>query len=137
MNTATGLELHQFKWLGNDDLIGEIPHRWNHLADYDPPNPDVSLVHFTIGGPYFEEYRDCEYADVWRREMQDMLYADKNDCAFAWFLPRHLVYEHRCPPPRKEKGCRGSGVTVYRQWYDGNWDSAFADLLTDLKLERA
>lgn len=78
VNTATGLELHQFKWLGNDDLIGEIPHRWNHLADYDPPNPDVSLVHFTIGGPYFEEYRDCEHADIWRRELQDMLYADKN-----------------------------------------------------------
>lgn len=39
--------------------------------------------------------------------------------------------------PRKEKDAVVPGVTVYRQWYDGNWDSAFADLLTDLKLERA
>ena len=39
VNTATGLELHQFKWLGNDDLIGEIPRRWNHLVGYDAPDP--------------------------------------------------------------------------------------------------
>ena len=67
VNAATGLELHQFKWLGNDDLIGEIPHRWNHLVGYDVPNPDVSLVHYTIGGPYFEEYRNVEHAEAWRR----------------------------------------------------------------------
>ena len=29
---------------------------------YNPPNPDVSLVHYTLGGPYFDEHRDCEYA---------------------------------------------------------------------------
>ena len=77
VNTATGLELHQFKWLGNDELIGEIPHRWNHLADYDPPNSDVSLVHYTIGGPYFEEYVNCEHAEAWRTEYALTLYADK------------------------------------------------------------
>ncbi len=32
VNTASGLELHQFKWLGDDALIGEIPSRWNHLV---------------------------------------------------------------------------------------------------------
>lgn len=77
VNSATGLELHQFKWLGNDDLIGEIPHRWNHLVGYDAPRKDASLVHYTIGGPYFEEYRDCEYAEEWRREQQNMLHTDK------------------------------------------------------------
>ena len=73
VNTATGLELHQFKWLANDDLIGEIPARWNHLVGYNPPNRDVSLVHYTLGGPYFEEYRDCEYADEWQAARQEML----------------------------------------------------------------
>jgi lipopolysaccharide biosynthesis glycosyltransferase len=77
VNTATGLELHQFKWLGDDALIGEIPHRWNHLVDYDPalPEDQVSLIHFTEGGPYFEKYKDCGYADAWRRERERMLYA--------------------------------------------------------------
>jgi len=72
VNTATGLELHQFKWLKSDDLIGEIPHRWNHLVAYDEPDDDVSLVHFTVGGPYFNEYKDCEYAKEWAEEKNIM-----------------------------------------------------------------
>lgn len=75
VNTATGLELHQFKWLGNDNLIGELPHRWNHLVGYDAPSQDVSLVHYTIGGPYFEAYKDCEHAEAWRRELAQMQHA--------------------------------------------------------------
>jgi len=75
VNTASGLELHQFKWLDNDALIGELPHRWNHLVGYDAPTPGVSLVHFTQGGPYFPEYADCEYAGEWRAARDAMLYA--------------------------------------------------------------
>lgn len=72
VNSATGLELHQFKWLESETLIGEIPHRWNHLVAYDKPNNDVSLVHFTVGGPYFSEYKDCEYAKEWHKEKNIM-----------------------------------------------------------------
>jgi len=77
VNTATGLQLHQFKWLGDDGLIGELPHRWNHLVDYDPtvPSSDVSLLHYTEGGPYFEDYKDCSYADLWFAERDKMSYA--------------------------------------------------------------
>jgi hypothetical protein len=77
VNTASGLELHQFKWLGNDDLIGDLPLRWNHLVGYNPPNPDVSLVHYTLGGPYFDEHRDCEYAAEWFRERDHMLHCEQ------------------------------------------------------------
>lgn len=73
VNTASGLELHQFKWLGDDGLIGELPERWNHLVGYNPPRPDAALVHYTLGGPYFEEYRDCEYSTEWRTERDAML----------------------------------------------------------------
>lgn len=76
-NTASGLELHQFKWLSDDSLIGELPHRWNHLVDYDPPAAitDLSLIHYTEGGPYFEAYKNCGYADLWLRERDRMLSA--------------------------------------------------------------
>lgn len=77
VNTATGLELHQFKWLDNDDLIGEIPSKWNHLVGYDQPRDDASLVHFTIGGPYFNEYKDCEYSEEWRQELTDLQYCEQ------------------------------------------------------------
>ena len=77
VNTATGLELHQFKWLGDDALIGALPDRWNHLVDYDPTLPvdQLSLIHFTEGGPYFPEYRNCGYAALWFAERDRMLFA--------------------------------------------------------------
>ena len=77
VNRATGLELHQFKWLGNDALIGTLPRRWNHLVGYDPPATEVSLVHFTLGGPYFSDYTDCEFADLWRAEHARMVHVDQ------------------------------------------------------------
>ena len=73
VNAASGLELHQFKWLASDDLIGALPDRWNHLVGYSPPRADAALVHFTLGGPYFPDFRDCEYADAWRGERDAML----------------------------------------------------------------
>jgi hypothetical protein len=73
VNTASGLELHQFKRLGDDNLIGALPPRWNQLVGYDPPRADAALVHFTIGGRGFENYRDCEYAPQWRGERDAML----------------------------------------------------------------
>jgi hypothetical protein len=73
VNTASGLELHQFKWLETEDLIGGLPHEWNHLVDYDDPNPDAKFVHYTIGGPYFKEYANCEYSKEWFDERESML----------------------------------------------------------------
>ena len=82
VNTATGLELHQFKWLGSDALIGELPREWNHLVGYDATGR-ASLAHFTIGGPYFPEYRDCEYSREWFAERDAMLRADERATAAA------------------------------------------------------
>lgn len=77
VNTASGLELHQFKWLGNDDLIGALPSQWNHLVGYDAPRSNAALVHYTLGGPYFSEYAGCEYAKEWFAERDAMLHAGK------------------------------------------------------------
>ena len=77
VNRASGLELHQFKWLESDALIGALPDAWNHLVGYNPPRRDVALVHYTLGGPYFPEYADCEYAEAWRAERDALLYAGK------------------------------------------------------------
>jgi hypothetical protein len=42
---------------------------------YDAPSQDVSLVHYTIGGPYFPEYAGCEHAAAWFAEREAMLHA--------------------------------------------------------------
>ena len=79
VNTASGLQLHRFQWLDSDDLIGEIPHRWNHLVAYDKtvPSGDVSNLHYTIGGPYFEEFKTTDYVDEWFDEKDRMLRCDQ------------------------------------------------------------
>lgn len=76
VNAASGLDLHQFKWLADDGLIGGLPARWNHLVGYSPPSNDAAIVHFTDGGPYFEPSKGCECADEWFRERDRMLHAD-------------------------------------------------------------
>ena len=73
VNQATGLELHQFKWLSADDEIGELPHCWNHLVDYDAAESTPANLHYTIGGPYFDEYRNCGFASDWLTERESML----------------------------------------------------------------
>ena len=35
-------------------------------------NVAAKNVHYTLGGPYFEAYRDCDYADEWFAERRQM-----------------------------------------------------------------
>ena len=77
VNRATGLELHQFKWLQDDDLIGELPHGWNHLVGYDPLSVDAPLLHYTTGGPYIDRWRNCDYAADWFAERERMLFVEQ------------------------------------------------------------
>lgn len=77
VNTASGLQLHQFKWLEDEALIGPLPARWNHLVGYDAADPRAGNVHFTLGGPYFKEYAECDYANEWKSELADMQRVDQ------------------------------------------------------------
>ena len=65
VNKASGLELHQFKWLESDHLIGTLPLEWNWLEGEYDYKEDICNVHFTRGGPYFKEYKDCDYSKDW------------------------------------------------------------------------
>ena len=65
VNKASGLELHQFKWLEGDHLIGDLPLEWNWLVGEYEHKDDVKNVHYTKGGPWFEDYKECDYATDW------------------------------------------------------------------------
>ena len=43
VNSATGLELHQFKWLESEDLIGNLGVEWNHLVGEYEYNDNAKL----------------------------------------------------------------------------------------------
>lgn len=68
VNTASGLDLHQFKWLESDDLIGALPREWNFLVEYYAHDENAKLLHFTEGGPYYEATRNVDFAEAWWRE---------------------------------------------------------------------
>ena len=65
VRTASGLELHQFKWLESERDIGAIPKTWNWLVGEYEYNPLANNVHFTLGGPYFYDYVNCDYSKEW------------------------------------------------------------------------
>jgi lipopolysaccharide biosynthesis glycosyltransferase len=59
-----GAFLHRFTWL-EDDKIGEIPKEWNWLALEYEPKDSAKLIHYTLGTPCFNDYRDSEMSDKW------------------------------------------------------------------------
>ena len=73
VNKASGLELHQFKWLESEDLIGEIPLEWNWLVGEYEHKEDVKNVHYTEGGPWFDDYKNCDYSQDWFLNYKEMI----------------------------------------------------------------
>ena len=71
VNKASGLELHQFKWLEGDHLIGDLPLEWNWLVGEYEHKDDVNNVHYTKGGPWFEEYARCDYSQDWFKNLEE------------------------------------------------------------------
>lgn len=65
INTAAGLNLHQFNWL-KDTQIGDLPKEWNYLVGINEPT-DAALVHWTLGGPWLGKYKNAEYSVEWRQ----------------------------------------------------------------------
>jgi len=73
----TGLYLHQFKWLDSDHQIGGLPTTWNYLVGEMTMPGTPKLIHYTLGGPYFDSYRECEHAGLWFTEQRMLSHATK------------------------------------------------------------
>jgi len=69
VNRETGSFLHRFSWL-KDEEIGALPETWNWLEGWStkPASGHPSVVHYTRGGPWFDEWKDVDYADLWLKE---------------------------------------------------------------------
>ncbi|MDC0195261.1 glycosyltransferase [Alphaproteobacteria bacterium] len=74
VNKESGSYLHQFKWL-QDDEIGSLDERWNWLEGWTSKhNKNTPLaIHFTRGGPWFDEWQDVEFAKEWLVERDKYL----------------------------------------------------------------
>ena len=69
----SGAFLHRLQWL-HDDVIGAVPETWNWLEGWSPKPAEGTpkAVHYTRGGPWFENWRDVDYADLWQREAAEL-----------------------------------------------------------------
>lgn len=62
-----GRRLHNLEWA--DNKIGEIPLEWNVLDGYyDVFNPKA--IHFTDGGPWFDDYKNTQFSYLWLEELR-------------------------------------------------------------------
>ena len=73
VNNETGKYLHRFGWL-NDKEIGGLSFEWNWLVNWykEPQDGKPKALHFTEGGPWFENHSKTEYANLWIKEKLEM-----------------------------------------------------------------
>ncbi|XP_047310701.1 protein CDI-like [Impatiens glandulifera] len=83
VNKESGAFLHRFQWL-EDEEIGSIPFVWNFLVGHNKIEDETSspkAIHYTLGGPWFDAWKDCEFGDLWIKEMEEYMEKKKNiDC---------------------------------------------------------
>lgn len=78
VNNWGGLDLHRFAWL-HDSQIGELHECWNYLVGEMTHYPEGNghkppfNLHWTLGGPWFEEYKDAPWSSLWRQYREEML----------------------------------------------------------------
>lgn len=70
VNKLPGRDLHAFCWLRDED-IGALDPAWNYLVGHTKGVKNPSIVHHTDGIPLMPGYERVEYADEWRRELED------------------------------------------------------------------
>jgi lipopolysaccharide biosynthesis glycosyltransferase len=69
VNSASPAYLHRFEWISDESAIGALDLDWNFLeGEYPKPDMTPRVIHYTNGGPWFEEWQNCDYADLWTQE---------------------------------------------------------------------
>lgn len=69
VNSATPAYLHRLEWVQDAASIGALDLEWNFLVgEYPKPESTPRVLHYTVGGPWFDSWQDCDFADLWLRE---------------------------------------------------------------------
>ncbi|KAI4331226.1 hypothetical protein MLD38_029431 [Melastoma candidum] len=75
VSSQTGAYLHRFQWLDDED-IGSVSFVWNFLVGHNEvvdsdPATHPKAIHYTLGGPWFDDWKDCHFGDLWTAEMEE------------------------------------------------------------------
>lgn len=69
VNSVSPAYLHRFEWIKDEAAIGALALEWNFLeGEYPKTEATPRVIHFTNGGPWFDEWQDCDFADLWLEE---------------------------------------------------------------------
>ena len=71
VNRESGAYLHRMQWAA-DDEIGALPETWNWLEGWCKAGPGDTpkVIHYTRGGPWFPQWQNVAFADLWRAEWE-------------------------------------------------------------------
>ena len=56
-----------------DSEIGEINKKWNWLAIEYPKIEDPNIIHYTLGTPCFEEYKNTSMSEYWEKTFNRLM----------------------------------------------------------------
>ena len=67
----SGQYFHRLSWL-KDEEIGTISHEYNWLVNWhqEPVDGKPKILHYTEGGPWLNEYKNTDYAEIWHNELE-------------------------------------------------------------------
>jgi lipopolysaccharide biosynthesis glycosyltransferase len=78
VNNASPAFLHRFSWISDDNLIGALDLEWNFLeGEYRKPEQVPAAIHYTNGGPWFENWQHVDFGDLWLAERDRYLSMSK------------------------------------------------------------
>jgi hypothetical protein len=66
VNTAQPSYLHRFEWISDPRDIGALELDWNFLVgEYEKPERVPRVIHYTNGGPWFDNWQSVDFGDLW------------------------------------------------------------------------
>jgi len=66
VNSETPAHLHRFSWVSNERDIADLPLTWNFLeGEYPKPAQPPAAIHYTNGGPWFDDWQNVDFASEW------------------------------------------------------------------------
>ncbi|MBC2651531.1 glycosyltransferase [Novosphingobium aerophilum] len=84
VNSATPAFLHRFEWISDPAAIGSLPLHWNFLeGEYPRPDKVPAAIHYTNGGPWFDNWQEVDFAGLWLAERDQYLSSATTDAAAA------------------------------------------------------
>ena len=70
VNTQEAKWLHRYEWC-EDELIGELPKTYNYLVGIYDDIEEPKVIHYTNGGPWHYETRNCQFSENWHKYLSN------------------------------------------------------------------